>query len=76
MIFQKITHEIIEKLCNEFNKDVNKKILNDGIINPLVSYITNSIITEFYPFILSGITIFILTFILVLVILIVILIKN
>lgn len=71
-IIEKITKEIINKLIFEFSKEENKSLINCEIIRPLVLALSNSIIKEFYPFILIGITIFILTFLFAFIIMIII----
>lgn len=62
-IIEKLTYELIDKLIVELNKLENKNKIHYEIIRPLLSILSNSIIEEFYPFILFGSIIFMLTFI-------------
>ena len=69
-IVEKLTKELLGKITGEFKKDENKQIVHTELVTPLVAYISQSLIKEFFPFILVGITIVILTFLFALIIMI------
>lgn len=71
-IIEKITNEFIIKVSSEINKEENQNKINYDIIRPLLNLLSTNIINEFYPFIIFGSIIFILTFIFVFIILILI----
>lgn len=71
-IIEKITNEFIIKVTSELNKEENQNKINYDIIRPLLNLLSTNIINEFYPFIIFGSIIFILTFIFVFIILILI----
>lgn len=62
-VIEKLIYEVINKSAIEIKKIENKNKIHGEIIRPLLSIISNSLIEEFYPFIIFGSIIFILTFI-------------
>ena len=61
-ILNKLTTDLINKIINEFKKNDNRCKINDEIIHPVIFYISEYIMNKLYPFIMIGITIFLLTF--------------
>ena len=70
---QQITKNFIEKFTNEVSKDENQDKIKKNIIEPLLRNISKYISQQFYPFILSGLIIFILTFLFALIIMVILL---
>jgi hypothetical protein len=70
-IIEKLTKDLLNKIITEFKKKENKILVDKELILPLIFCIKTSIINEFFPFILVGISIIILTFLFALIIMII-----
>jgi hypothetical protein len=58
-MIEKISKDILEKICLEFKKKENINKINECIINPLITHIFK----QLYPYILATSIILFLTFI-------------
>jgi hypothetical protein len=75
-IIDKLTDDIFKQCITLFDKEENKTKLNNYVIDPIILYISESVIQRIYPYFIFLNGLFIMTFILVIIILIMIIIKK
>lgn len=68
-IVEKMTSDIFNQCIQQLEKDENKIKLQNHLIEPIIRYISESVIQRIYPYFIFLNTLFILTFILVITIL-------
>ena len=75
-IVDKFTSDIFNQCLKQIEKEENKTKLQNHLIEPIILYISESVINRIYPYFIFLNTLFILTFILVITILIMMLRKK
>lgn len=71
-MIQELTKEVLRKCLDEIKKEENKKKIDEYLVNPLITNISNRL----YPYVLGLFTMYILTLVLVIVILTILIINK